>query len=181
MKIYIARHGDYQNPEGIVPGRSAGYPLTELGIKQAETIAHKLSDVKVRAIYTSPIERTLETATIISRALHLFPNPKPELMEVITPYQGYKISSIPSGLYTDPFHLNGGGETREALFARVNAFVETLKSTSQNSTYLLVFHGDPIHVFLTTTLKQEIRYIPMGGLVLLEYGKNKIPTYTEII
>lgn len=181
MKIYIARHGEYQNPEGITPGRSTGYPLTKLGIKQAEAIAHKLSSTKVRAIYTSPIERTLETATIISQELHLFPNPKPELMEVITPYQGHEMSSIPPDLYADPFHLNGGGETREALFTRVNNFVETLKSTSQNSTYLLVFHGDPIHIFLTTILKNEIRYIPMGGLVLLEYGKSGIPQYSEII
>jgi hypothetical protein len=76
----------------------------------------------------------------------------------------------------------------------MNKFVESLKATtSKNSEYLLVSHGDPIYIYLSGLLlnqiphndqefyETKIRYIPMGGLVLLDFGKQGIPKYTEII
>jgi probable phosphoglycerate mutase len=41
--------------------------LTELGLAQAEAVAETLAGVKLAAVYSSPIERTMETAVPIAR------------------------------------------------------------------------------------------------------------------
>lgn len=181
MKIYFARHGDYQNPDNVVPYQLPGFPLSALGIKQVEQIASKLASQSIRAIYTSPITRCLQTATLISQQLHLYPNQKPELIETGTPLAGIKRSDMPSDIYSDPRHIEGGGESIATIFARMNNFIDTLNLTSKNSHYLIVSHGDPTMIFLRGVLKKEIRYIPMGGLVMLDYNQKGIPAYSEII
>lgn len=181
MKIYFARHGQYQNPDNIVPFTTPGIFLSDVGKSQAETQADKLKDLKISAIYTSPIERCVETAGIISKHLHLYPNQKPELTETFTPLAGIKRVDMPPNIYHDPRHIQGGGETEEAIFVRMNDFVDTLKSTSKNSNYLIISHGDPMMIFLRGVLKKDVRYIPMGGLVLLDYSQKGLPKYQEII
>ncbi len=181
MKIFFARHGQYQNPDNVVPYRLPGFPLSAIGKQHALIQAEKLASEKIRAIYTSPIERCVQTATIIGQELHLFPNQKDEIMEARTPLQGIKAEDLPSDIYTTKEHIDGGGETREEIFTRMNDFVNTLKQTSQNSNYLLVSHADPIIIFLAHVLKQPVRVIPMGGLVLLDYSQKGIPKYSEII
>ncbi len=181
MKIYLVRHGEYQNPEGIVPYRLPGYSLSDHGKKQVELIAVKLKDQKIRALYTSPIQRCVESATILGNARHLYPNQKSELIEVDTPLQGIKAADLPSDIYQDARHIEGGGETREVVYTRMNSLIEKLKLTSQNSTYLIVSHADPIIILLAGILKKPVRYIPMGGLVMLDYSQKGIPKYQEII
>lgn len=181
MKIYFARHGEYKNPGNIVPFTTPGIALSDLGKSQAQLQAGKLSALNIRAIYTSPIERCVETATIIAKHLHLYPNQKPDLIETITPLAGIKRVDMPPNIYLDTRHIEGGGETIEVIFTRMNGFVDNLKLTSKNSNYLIVSHGDPMMIFLQGVLKREIRYIPMGSLVMLDYSQTGIPKYTEII
>lgn len=181
MKIYFARHGEYQNPQNLVPFQLPGFPLSDLGREQSELTASKLSGVKIRAIFTSPIERCLETASIIGNILHLFPNQKEEIIETRTPLQGTKRSEFPADIYVEPKHIEGGGETKSEIIERMSEFVGSLKLTSKNSTYLIVSHADPILFYLRHVLKKDIRYIPMGSLVMLDYSQSGIPKYTEII
>lgn len=181
MKIYFARHGEYLNPDDVQPFRLSGFPLTPAGIEQIKITAANLVDKKIRAIYNSPITRCVQTATIIGQSHHLYPNQKQALIEVLSPFAGYKNETVPKDLYTSSIHLDGGGETSEAIFTRMNNFVEKLKQTSKNSNYLIVSHGDPMMIFLRKVLRKEIRYIPMGGLVMLDYTQKGIPKYQEII
>lgn len=197
MKIYFARHGDYQNPNGVLPYRLSGFPLSELGRTQAQLVADKLLNIKLRAIFTSPIQRCFETAEIISNTIHLHPNQKEELIETGTPLAGILSSdqrrSLPEYLYSLKEHIEGGGESPEAIFERFSNFIDKLKLTSKNSSYLIISHADPIMIYLHGALKldlphthldfksSKIRYIPMGGLVMLDYSQKGIPKYTEII
>jgi broad specificity phosphatase PhoE len=181
MKIYFARHGDYQNPENVVPFCLPGFPLSELGKSQIQQVAVKLSHIRFRAIFTSPITRCLESAAIIAETLHLFPNPKNEIIETRTPLQGTKRSEFPADIYVEPQHIEGGGETKLEIIERMAQFVGELKLTSKNSVYLIVSHGDPMMFYFQHVLKREVRYIPMGGLVVLDYTQTGIPKYTELI
>lgn len=197
MKIYFARHGEYQNSDGVVPYRLPGFPLTDFGNQQAKIQADKLLGLKIRDIFTSPIERCVKTATIIGLSLKLHPNQKEDIIETGTPLQGMTKLQLgklsPNYPYDVPSHIDGSGESPEDIFNRMNDFAEKLKHMSQNSSHLIVSHGDPIHIYLTGTLTKHIphldaeffqgkvRYIPMGGLVMLDYIQKGTPQYSEII
>ena len=65
-EIILARHGETEwNVEKIFRGR-IDIELNETGIKQAELLAEYLSDLKIDAIYSSPLKRALKTAEIIT-------------------------------------------------------------------------------------------------------------------
>lgn len=63
--IYIVRHGETNyNVEGRYAGR-IDVPLNDNGIKQAYLIKEKLKDIKFDKVFSSPLKRAYETATII--------------------------------------------------------------------------------------------------------------------
>lgn len=197
MKIYFARHGEYQNPDQVVPYQLPGFPLTELGKQQAKLQGDKLLSEKIRSLSCSPIERCLETATIIGQTIHLHPNAYSELTETFTPLQGLTKDELLKLSQNYPYdvqtHIEGGGESPEAIFERMTNYVDKLKKMSKHSSHVIVSHGDPIYIYLMGTLAKiiphtstefnhgKIRYIPMGGLVMLDYSQGGIPRYTEII
>jgi len=68
--IVFVRHGHTPTTGKILPGRAKGLHLSPKGKSQAETVANYFADVKgIEAIYSSPMERTIETATPIAKSL----------------------------------------------------------------------------------------------------------------
>jgi broad specificity phosphatase PhoE len=63
--IHLVRHGEVENPKGVIYGRLPGYTLSERGQKQAEEAGRYLSERGVGAIWASPLERAQETAAAI--------------------------------------------------------------------------------------------------------------------
>jgi probable phosphomutase (TIGR03848 family) len=63
--FYLVRHGVTSHTGHRLSGRLDGIHLTEQGIAEAEAAADMLAAVKFRAVYSSPIDRSLETARII--------------------------------------------------------------------------------------------------------------------
>ena len=65
-EIILVRHGETEwNVEEIFRGR-IDIELNETGIKQAELLAEYLGQVKIAAVYSSPLKRALRTAAIIA-------------------------------------------------------------------------------------------------------------------
>lgn len=65
MKIYVTRHGQTDiNAKKLMQGRS-DIPLNETGRAQARAAREKLKDIKFDAVYSSPLSRAMETASII--------------------------------------------------------------------------------------------------------------------
>src|SRR5437016_2187139 len=60
------RHGEVHNPEGVIYAGLPGYVLSELGRAQAAATAEALRGLDVAAIYASPLDRAMETATTIA-------------------------------------------------------------------------------------------------------------------
>ena len=64
--IIFLRHGQaVNNTQRILAGRTPGVPLTEKGLDQAKKAAKFLEDMKISAIYASPIQRAKNTADIV--------------------------------------------------------------------------------------------------------------------
>ena len=65
-EIILVRHGETEwNVNEVFRGR-VDIELNETGIKQAELLAEYLSDLKIDAVYSSPLKRALKTAKMIA-------------------------------------------------------------------------------------------------------------------
>ena len=69
--VHLMRHGEVNNPEGILYGRRDGYHLTELGRRMAERVGETLAARDVTLVRSSPLERAQQTAEPTAKALGL--------------------------------------------------------------------------------------------------------------
>jgi broad specificity phosphatase PhoE len=70
-RIYLIRHGETNlSAEDRFSG-GTDVDLSEQGRWQAACLAKRLADHKITAIFCSPMRRTMETASIIARPIHL--------------------------------------------------------------------------------------------------------------
>lgn len=71
IEIIIIRHGETAwNAADIFRGR-VNIGLSENGLKQAELLADYLSQRKIKAIYSSPLPRAIQTAEVVARRQRL--------------------------------------------------------------------------------------------------------------
>src|SRR5581483_2901288 len=68
MKIYLMRHGESVDDIEDCWGGLADFPLTDSGRQTASALAEKLAKSGMQRIYTSPLKRAHETASIVGRA-----------------------------------------------------------------------------------------------------------------
>ena len=70
--LLLIRHGenDYVKT-GKMAGRLPGVHLNERGQKQAQALGEALKDVPIKAVYSSPLERAMETATPIANGTQI--------------------------------------------------------------------------------------------------------------
>jgi len=80
MQIYLVRHGQSQNNAGDTSSHNV--PLTPLGHEQIRLAADALVAYHFQAFYCSPLERALQSATIIHSRLNLDPYVHPAFSEV---------------------------------------------------------------------------------------------------
>lgn len=176
MPIFLLiRHGetDY-NKKMHIAGRLPGVHLNKKGQQQAQSIAEKLAGLPVKAIYSSPLERTLETAEPLARALNLEVIPIPGLLETdCGEWQGQSVKTLRrlkvwQSVQQRPalFHFPGGEWIGECQHRMVEV-IETLRQEHSPQDLLVCFsHSDPI--------KQVIAYYL--GLPLDNFQRLTIDT-----
>jgi broad specificity phosphatase PhoE len=154
LKIYLARHGqNLDNQNGILNGHR-DEPLTELGEEQAKEVARKITSagLQFNQIFSSPLSRALETATIISNIIN---GPAPEVLPSLIERDfgimtGKKQSEIeklcfPDIIKTDTvvyFLSPQGAETFPDLLKRASKLLDDIKLKYSDGNILLVTHGD---------------------------------------
>ncbi|MBT3239966.1 MAG: phosphoglycerate mutase [Chloroflexi bacterium] len=81
--VLLIRHGENEYvKKGRLAGRIPGVHLNEKGLAQAENLSEFLADKPIKAIYASPLDRTIETASPIAKVLGLKVIKRPGLLEV---------------------------------------------------------------------------------------------------
>ena len=94
--ILLVRHGENEYVKsGRLAGRLKGVHLNSNGEKQAKIVAELLKKYPIKAVYSSPLERTMETAAPIADALNLDVHPRNGLIELdIGDWQNKKIKGL---------------------------------------------------------------------------------------
>ena len=64
--VHLVRHGEVENPAGVLYGRMPGYVLSELGKRQALVVAEHLAGNDITHVVASPLERAQQTAAPIT-------------------------------------------------------------------------------------------------------------------
>lgn len=146
--IYLVRHGEYENPDYLFPGRSrVGFPLSERGRAQVQTLAGYFSGKPIAALYSSSIVRCRQTAEILSKKLHLPIRFDDRLLEVKTLAEGVSMRQFDEtngALSYTPAYQAKGAESMQALSDRMVSFVEEKRTEHEGKHVLVVTHGDPL-------------------------------------
>mgnify|MGYP001226402037 FL=1 len=153
--LILVRHGESEwNREGRVQGQFDS-PLTEMGVVQAKSVSRYLSGVLLKEplrIYTSPLERASETASIIAEELQ-YPKEKIIIEQrlndfnlgvIAGTYGWQKVAEMYPDLarmrLQDPLRFHPpGGECGADFEARLRSFLDDLQD--DGITKLLVSHG----------------------------------------
>jgi probable phosphomutase (TIGR03848 family) len=147
------RHGetDY-NKKMLLPGHIAGIHLNKNGQHQAQLLSEKLSGAPIKAIFSSPLERALETAEPLALALKLQVTPLAGLLELdCGDWQGLSVKKLsrqkiwqPVQKYPSLFKFPGGESFLDCQYRTVQA-IESLRSNYSASDLIACFsHADPI-------------------------------------
>ena len=152
MVLYVVRHGQTNwNVENRFQGHTNTH-LTELGKKQAENLALSLKDIHLDAILSSPLQRAIDTASIINQYKHLPISIEPRLIErSFGDFEGLDdISQFGCNIHTLlNYNLNynlHNVEPIQDLFTRVDNLLTDLEKNFSNKQILLSTHGGIVQV-----------------------------------
>lgn len=185
--IIFLRHAQAKNNvERILAGRRNGFPLTDLGVQQAEKAASFLSSIKISAIYSSPIERALSTAQIVSDRLNMQLKVDDRLTEIeMGSFSGMayddmfaKHGNVFLKFYQDnPIIAQNGVETFSSVKKRVLDMIHHCSKEHKNQNILFVTHMDPIKAMISTIL--QLRPESLYELVIQNASLNIIKKERE--
>lgn len=133
--LVLVRHGQSEvNTKGIFSSSRDLYPLTEKGREQAQAVAQELKKLNVSKMYSSPVLRAVETASIISTTLGVSFEQDERLAE-----RGFgKLEGTSGTDYSWRFSRDSGIEEFGILAARMNSFMNDLS----DGVIVAVTHGD---------------------------------------
>ena len=147
----LVRHAETDAIGKLISGWTPGWRLNQRGRIQAERLAERLSVLPLHAVYTSPLERTVETAEFIARRHGLSPGILDRLGEV---HFGAWESLSFADLNRDPlwrqFNISRGrtrppqGELMIEVQARVVDEIEIIRRRHEDQVVAVVSHGDPL-------------------------------------
>lgn len=163
-QFYFLRHAESQaNLDGILAGCIPGVALSPRGRRQSLKIAKTLADVEFRAIYSSPLERALQTVRPLARTIGKRIRISDSFMEMdYGSWSGRSLASLKSEalwkrVQREPSKVTfPGGESFRATERRVLRGIKEISKAHPQGKVLVVSHGDPIRIALQIALKGEL-------------------------
>lgn len=155
--LLLIRHGenDFLASQRL-PGRLSGIHLNQEGRNQAAQLAQCLSKMPVRAIYSSPLERAVETAEPLVEALNLEKILRSDLTDIDPgDWTGKSIKSLRrsrlwKGIQETPSRFQfPHGETYGQAQARITEAMDVIVNEQPDGLVAIFFHADPIKLAVT--------------------------------
>lgn len=160
-RLYLIRHGSTQLTAEDRFSGAANVFLSEEGRAQAERLALRLADDHIAAVYTSPLDRTRETAEAIARPHGLRLIPRDGLQEISHGHwEGMTRQEVEAQFQdeyisweTDPFTFAPeGGESGISVLARALPVIREIVVNHKDKNVVVVSHKATIRLILSSLL-----------------------------
>ena len=176
--FHLLRHGEHGLLGRVLAGRMPGVGMTDRGRAEIASQAERLAGDKIAAIYASPLQRTRESAEIVSARLGLPIEFRDDLLELdFGEWTGATFDSIRADPRWQAWSTQRslavipGGESMRAVQQRVVAALLELNERHLHESVVLVTHGDVIRAALLYALG-----MPLDFYNRIEIGQGSIST-----
>lgn len=153
VHVHLVRHGEVHNPDHLVYADLAGFGLSDLGRAQAREVARYLGSRPVVAVWSSPLQRALETAAPIAARAGVPTSVDERLVEwaLLGEWAGLgwdRLAELRPGeleaYLDDPLGSAVGPESLTALARRMSDAVREINTRHREGDVVVVGHQDPV-------------------------------------
>jgi broad specificity phosphatase PhoE len=185
--VHLVRHGEVDNPGGVLYGRLPGFGLSEAGRLMAKAAADYLAGRDVTVLRSSPLQRALETAEPIAAEFGLLVEGDERLIEPWNHFEGLRFG-VGDGALQQPRHWvhlrnpfrPSWGEPYRDVAARVLAAVTEAALAADGHEAVCVSHQLPIWVTRRLIEGRSLWHDPrrrqcaLGSVTSLTFSDGKI-------
>jgi broad specificity phosphatase PhoE len=176
--FHLLRHGEHMLRGRVLAGRTPGVGLSAVGRAEIAAVGDRLADEKIEGLYSSPLQRTRETAEILADRLDLTIHYREDLLELdfgewtgltydaVRGDERWQVWSSCRSIATAP-----GGESMRRVQERAVGALFDLRQTHTEGTVLIISHGDVIRAALLFALG-----MPLDFYSRIEVGLGSIST-----
>jgi broad specificity phosphatase PhoE len=187
-RIHLVRHGEVDNPNGVLYGRLPNFALTSLGRQMAQASATELasSNTNITRLISSPLLRTLQSARPISEALNLSVSTESQIIEPTNIFEGKKVglatvSANPAFLLKlyNPFQPSWGEPYRQ-IVARMTEALRRAWDQTPTGEIVMVSHQLPIWSLHLAAAGKPLWHDPrsrrcdLSSITSFEFKDNKL-------
>lgn len=169
--IHVMRHGEVDNPEGLLYGRLPGFGLTERGHSMAQCVADSFVErgADLVAVIASPLKRAQQTAAPTAEAFGLELGSDSRLTEAGSFLEGMAVNANRLALahprlwryYRAPLRPSWG-EPYADVASRMSAAVSHALQVAKGHEALLVSHQMPIVTLTRFARGQCLPHSPLS-------------------
>jgi broad specificity phosphatase PhoE len=165
--VHLMRHGEVENPLGILYGRLPGYHLSPLGHAMAERVAKTLASRDIVYVVASPLERAQETAAPVAAAFGLDLATDERLIEAENVFEG-KTFGVGDGSLRRPEYwkylrnplIPSWGEPYRVQVARMTAALEAIRDRVRGHEAVAVSHQLPVWIVRSAVEGRRLPHDP---------------------
>ncbi len=149
--VHLMRHGEVDNPDGVLYGRLPEYFLSELGHQMAAAAADWLSKNEIIHLVASPLERAQQTAEPLSAILDVPITTDPRVIEAGNLFEG-KTFGVGDGALKRPQNWwklrnplrPSWGEPYKEIAERMKEAVDDAREAARGHEAVIVSHQLPV-------------------------------------
>jgi broad specificity phosphatase PhoE len=147
--VHLMRHGEVDNPGGILYGRLEGYHLSALGRQMADVVARHLAPNDIVHVVASPLERAQETAVPIAREHDLSVRTDARVIESANHFEGH-VTTTKDLFHPRNWHVLGNptkpswGEPYEHIAQRMLTAIDDARRAASGHEAVIVSHQLPV-------------------------------------
>lgn len=187
LTLYFLRHGQTQCSRANAFCGAIDPELTPEGLEMAKAFASAYSAIPWTAIFSSPMQRTIETAKPLSEGVEREIELRDGLKEIqYGKWEGKSVETVTREYHDDyirwiadpAWYPPTGGELAVAIAHRSLQVIEEIKQRYSTGNVLVVSHKATIRIILCSLLGIDVGRFrfrlgcPVGSVSIVEFGSH---------